>query len=284
MQGNLHLSSEPLSEMGSFHTSHRPSSLHRRTSKLGNRTVLYIPFKERMCIGLAVTTQVIVIALLIAAVLTDVFQVDGTRATQNGVDLTDVSAGLGVSVTESSKPFCYSLWGARKCGTAAFHTQGWYTAHGMVLKGFPSLVSYNMMKGSSAFAVLAVCYSFINLVAIGIVVCMQNYMAVLCAWSFSTWTTILISWALTVGVYNRSMGTIKSTTMVGRQVHMKDYCSFSLSFVLTMIAFFLHAFQFTFTVVYTRMYESRMKSLVTEQKHFSKKLAPAANDSCEAPQ
>lgn len=265
---------EPMSEAGSLVASRRPSSLHRRKSSIAGRKVLYIPFGERIFIIMAAVMQVIILALLIAASVTDVFQVDGTKAIEMGADLTAVSAGLGVTVTPGSKPFCYSLWGARLCGKATFHTQPWYTKNGMVRRGFPSPVSYTMMVGSAAFSVLAACYSFINLVGITIVVCMQDFTAVLCAWSFSVWITILISWALSVGVYARGMTTMNSSTIPGRKVHVKDYCKFTTSFALTMTCFVLHAFQFAFTVVYVRKFEKRMKSLVTEQKHISAE-APA---------
>lgn len=265
MRTGTNANCEPLTEISSLRTSRRPSSLHRRKSKIGGRTVLYIPCRERVLIALAATMQVITFVLLIAAAATDVFMVDGTRAIRIGADLKAVSAGLGVSVTEGSKPFCYSLWGARKCGTSTFHTEKWYTEHGIKNKGFPSSVTYTMMLGAAAFAVLASCYSFISIIGITIVVCMQDFTAVLCAWSFSVWIIILISWALSVGVYARSMATMNST-IVGRKVQVKDYCDFSSSFALIMTAFALQGFQFTFTAVYTRMFENRMKSLVAEQK------------------
>ncbi|GET87072.1 hypothetical protein, unknown function [Leishmania tarentolae] len=258
---------EPLTEASSLRTSRRPSSLHRRKSKIGSRTVLYIPCRERVLIALATTVQVITLALLIAAAVTDVFKVDGTKAIKVGANLTAVSTGLGVSVTEGSKPFCYSLWGARKCGTTSFHSEKWYTDHGIVNKGFPASETYTMMLGAAAFAALAACYSFINIIGTIIVVCMQDFTAVMCAWSFSVLIIILISWALSVGVYARRMESMNSTTIVGRKVSVKDYCEFSTSFALSMAAFALQAAQFTFTVVYTRMFENRIKSLVTEQKH-----------------
>ena len=99
--------------------------------------------------------------------------------------------------------------------------------------------------------------------------CLQNYTAVLCAWSFSVWITILISWALSVGVYARGMTTMPSSTIPGRLVHVKDYCKFTSSFALTMTCFGLHAFQFAFTVTYVQMFEGRMKSLVKEQKQLN---------------
>ncbi|KAK7197513.1 Amastin surface glycoprotein [Novymonas esmeraldas] len=266
---NIRNNNEPLTEVNSLRTSRRPSSLHRRKSKIAGRTVLYIPPQERLYAALAFTMQIIILALLIAAATTDVFKVDGTKAIKSGADLKTVATGLGVSITEGSKPFCYSLWGARRCGTTAFNVQKWYTERGIGRRGFPSPVTYTMMVGAAAFSVLAACYSFINLVGIAIVVYLQDYTAVLCAWSFSVWITILISWALSVGVYARAMTTMNSSTIPGRKVHIKDYCNFSTSFALTMTAFGLHAFQFSFTVVYVRMFEKRMKSMVTEQKQLN---------------
>ncbi|KAG5483724.1 hypothetical protein LSCM4_04876 [Leishmania orientalis] len=254
-------------QVSSLRTSRRPSMLLRK-SKIGGRT-LFIPYRERVLIALAAVMQVIILVLLIAAATTDVFKVDGTRAIEIGVDLRAVSDGLGVTVTEGSKPFCYSLWGAHKCGSASFYSENWYTEHNISHKGFPSPVTHTMILGSAAFAVLAACYSLINIVGIVTVVCMQDYTAVLCAWSFSVWITILISWALSVGVYARTMTTVNSTTIVGRKVRVKDYCDFSSSFALTMTAFALHALQFTFTVLYTRLFEKRVKSLVTEQKRLN---------------
>ncbi|KAG5483167.1 hypothetical protein CUR178_04742 [Leishmania enriettii] len=253
-------------QVSSLRTSRHPSMLHRRKSKIGSHTLLFIPYRERVLIALAAVMQVIILVLLIAAATTDVFKVDGTRAIEIGVDLRAVSDGLGVTVTEGSKPFCYSLWGAHKCGAASFYSENWYTEHNISHKGFPSPVTYTMILGSAAFTVLAACYSLINIVGIATVVCMQDYTAVLCAWSFSVWITILISWALSVGVYARTMTTVNSTTIVGRKVRVKDYCDFSSSFALAMAAFVLHALQFTFTVLYTRLFEKRVKSLVTEQK------------------
>ncbi|CAM37519.1 hypothetical protein, unknown function [Leishmania braziliensis MHOM/BR/75/M2904] len=269
MPSDFNMNHEPLTEISSLRTSRRPSSLHRRKSKIGGRTVLYIPYRERVFIALAAVMQVAILALLIAAVVTDIFKVDGTRAIRIGADLRAVSAGLNVSVTEGSRPFCYSLWGARRCGSASFYTQKWYTARGIADKGFPSPVTRTMMLGAAAFTVLAVCYSLVNIIGIALVVCLQNYTAVLCAWSFSVWITILISWALSVGVYAGSILTMNSTTIVGRKVRVKDYCDFSSSFALSMAAFVLHALQFTFTVLYVHMFESRMKSLVTEQKQLN---------------
>ncbi|CAG9571232.1 hypothetical protein LMJF_14_0480 [Leishmania major strain Friedlin] len=274
MRAGTNANCEPLTEISSLRTSRRPSSLHRRKSKIGGRTVLYIPCRERVLIALAATMQVITFVLLIAAAATDVFMVDGTRAIRIGADLEAVSTALGVSVTEGSKPFCYSLWGARRCGTSTFHTEKWYTEHGIKDKGFPSSVTYTMMLGAAAFAVLAACYSFINIIGITVVVCMQDFTAVLCAWSFSVLITILISWALSVGVYARSMATMNSTTIVGRKVRVKDYCDFSSSFALAMAAFVLQGFQFTFTTVYTRVFENRMKSVVAEQKQINRELSP----------
>ncbi|CBZ24908.1 hypothetical protein, unknown function [Leishmania mexicana MHOM/GT/2001/U1103] len=265
---------EPLAEVSSLRTSRRPSSLHRRTSKLGGRRVLYIPYRERVLIALAATVQVIALVLLIAAAATDVLMVDGTKAIKIGADLKAVSTGLGVSVTEGSKPFCYSLWGARKCGTSSFYTEKWYTERGIKNKGFPSAATYTMMLGAGAFAALAACYSFINVIGITVAVCMQDYTAVMCAWSFSVLMTILISWALTVGVYADSMATMNSTTIPGRKVRVKDYCDFSSSFAMAMTAFALQGFQFIFTVVYTRLFENRMKSLVAEQKQVNRELSP----------
>lgn len=271
MQSNMHNMNEPLSEASSIRASRRPSSIHRRKSSIGGRKVLYIPVCERLFIILAAVVQVIILALLIAAAATDVFQVDGTRAIESGANLTGVSKALGITVTRGdTKAFCYSLWGARKCGTTEFHTEKWYTARGASYKGYPSPVSQTMMLGAAAFAALASCYSFINIVGIVIVVCLQDYTAVLCAWSFSVWITILISWALSVGVYARGMTTMPSSTIAGRMVHVKDYCKFTTSFALTMTSFGLHALQFAFTVIYVRMFEGRMKALVTEQKQLNK--------------
>ena len=269
MQNNIHGVNEPLSEATSLRPSRRTSSIHRRKSSIAGRKVLYIPVRERIFIILAAVIQVIIFALLIAAAATDVFEVDGTRAIKSGANLTTVSKVLGVTVTEGSKPFCYSLWGARKCGATEFHTEKWYIAKGVAHKGFPSAVSQTMMLGSAAFAVLAACYAFINIIGIIVVVCLQNYTAVLCAWSFSVWITILISWALSVGVYARGMTTMPSSTIPGRLVHVKDYCKFTSSFALTMTCFGLHAFQFAFTVTYVQMFEGRMKSLVKEQKQLN---------------
>lgn len=269
MQTNMHSMNEPLSEASSIRASRRPSSIHRRKSSIAGRKVLYIPVRERLFIILAAVVQVIILALLIAASATDIFQVDGTRAITSGANLTTVTKAIGVTVTEGSTPFCYSLWGARKCGATEFHTEKWYTAQGTPYKGFPSPVSQTMMLGAAAFSVLAACYSLINIVGIVIVVCLQDYTAVLCAWSFSVWITILISWALSVGVYARGMTTMPSSTITGRLVHVKDYCKFTTSFALTMTCFGLHAFQFAFTVVYVRMFEGRMKALVKEQKQLN---------------
>lgn len=271
----MHSMNEPLSEASSLRASRRPSSIHRRKSSIAGRKVLYVPIRERLFIILAAVVQVIILALLIAASATDVFQVDGSRAISSGANLVNVSTALDVTITAGSTPFCYSLWGARKCGTTEFHTEKWYTARNTAYKGFPSPVSQTMMLGAAAFSVLAACYSFINLVGIAIVVCLQDYTAVLCAWSFSVWITILISWALSVGVYARGMTTMPSSTIAGRLVHVKDYCKFTTSFALTMTCFGLHAFQFAFTVVYVRMFEGRMKALVKEQKQLNTE-APAA--------
>lgn len=276
MQSGMRNMNEPLSEASSMRPSRRASSIHRRKSSIAGRKVLYIPVCERIFIILAAVIQVIILALLIAAAATDVFEVQGSRAIAGGANLTLVSKALDVTVTEGSKPFCYSLWGARKCGTTEFHTEKWYTARGAPYKGYPSPVSQTMMLGAAAFSVLASCYAFINIVGIVVVVCLQDYTAVLCAWSFSVWITILISWALSVGVYARGMTTMPSSTVANRLVHVKDYCKFTTSFALTMTCFGLHAFQFAFTVVYVRMFEGRMKALVKEQKQLNTEHAGAA--------
>ncbi|KPI82769.1 hypothetical protein ABL78_8217 [Leptomonas seymouri] len=269
MQTKMYSMNEPLSEVSSIRPSRRSSSIHRRKSSIAGHKVLYIPFRERLFIILAAVMQIIILGLLIAAAVTDVFEVDGTRAIKSGANLTAISKALNVEVTEGSKPFCYSLWGARKCGSSAFHSEKWYTDRGASHKGFPSAVTQTMMLGSAAFAVLAACYAFINIIGIIAVVYLQDYTAVLCAWSFSVWITILICWALSVGVYARAMTTMPSSTIEGRMVHVKDYCKFTTSFAITMTCFALHSFQFTFTVVYVRMFESRMKALVSEQKQLN---------------
>ncbi|KPA77215.1 hypothetical protein ABB37_07123 [Leptomonas pyrrhocoris] len=278
MQNNMRTMNEPLSEVSSMRPSRRPSSIHRRKSSIAGHKVLYIPFRERLFIILAAVIQVIILALLIASATTDVFEVDGTRAIESGANLTHVTTALGVTVTAGSKPFCYSLWGARHCGKTEFHTEKWYAARGAAHKGFPSPVSQTMMLGAAAFAVLAACYSFLNLCGIVVVVFLQDYTAVLCAWSFSVWITILISWALSVGVYARGMTTMPSSTIPGRLVHVKDYCRFTTSFGLTMACFALHAFQFAFTVVYERMFAKRMRALVKEQKQLTAEVHDQAEE------
>lgn len=278
MQNNIRSMNEPLSEASSLRASRRPSSIHRRKSSIAGHKVLYIPIRERLFIILAAVIQVIILALLIAAAVTDVFQVDGTRAIHIGANLTNVSKALGVEVTEGSKPFCYSLWGARKCSTTEFHTEKWFTARGAPHKGYPSESIQTMMLGAAAFSALAACYAFINIVGIVVVVCLQDYTAVLCAWSFSVWITILISWALSVGAYARGMTSMPSPTVPNHLVHIKDYCKFTTSFALTMTSFGLHAFQFTFTVIYVRMFEGRMKALVKEQKHLNTEVPAAEAD------
>lgn len=257
---------EPVTDAESLRTSRRSSMIQRRTSRLGNRKVLYIPFNEKLFISLAFLVQLVILALLIAAAVTDVFKVDGSRAIDAGANLENVSAALDVTITAGTHPFCYSLWGAHKCSSSGFHRVSWFAERGTLYGGYPSKTTQTMMLGSAAFAVIAVCYSVLNLAGIVVVVFMQDFTAVLCAWSFSVWITILISWALTVGVYARGMTSMPSSTIAGRNVHVKDYCSFTTSFALTMTCFGLHAIQFAFTVTYTQLFENRVKSLVDEQK------------------